>query len=328
MSGYKEVPTFIRDQIRGSASTNFRVGKSRDYSRADIGSGALNHLGVTWDHHGLKCPSEPVIPPPGQGRWSKYNVEGRAVIRRDLPKVEKTVSAWSTPNFGDPNRGYHTYYSVRKVYQRETWYNQRFAIDIAAGEPTSDRVRLGFFVDRVFDRDDLAERDLLMACSLLRENVGGHVSIVPTDIPAADWLRQQKIDWEFLPVGEREPLTFAEVARRLQIDPSTTRARRMSERYDLAFAMKPKKVVVGAGEFSRYFGFQFRDNLMALECLDYGNALYLMYDDWRELSQRTRIDLLADSGARYDRVIHRPGWEGRLAGLLRAKGHNFGEPSD
>ena len=94
----------------------------------------------------------------------------------------------------------------------------------------------------------------------------------------------------------------------------------MAERYEAIRGWNPTDIVVGDGEFSRYIGFKFRDDLVALECLEYGNALYLMYEDWRTLSQRSRVDLLSDTTADFDRLVHSSGWETRLGSRLRSKG--------
>lgn len=318
MPGYAKIPDFIRDQIARCDSDTFYVGRARTYSTAEIASGALAHLGVGWD--GNSVTYEPsLIPAVENGRWSKYNVDGRPHVRKDLPKVDKTIGGWQTPNFGDWSKGSHTHYATRKVYQRETWYAQRLPVMIDVQDPVDGQVTIGFRVDRVFDRADLNERDLKLAVSLLRENINSHASVIPTALSVADWLADQRVTWEILPRGEA---TFEKVVAQLKANPSSPRVREMQDRYQAVYGMHPGAVVVGDGEFSRYFGFKFREDLVALENLDYGNALYLMYEDWAVLSQRTRVELLADADANYDRIIHRAGWENRLKALLTLKGHD------
>lgn len=318
MPGYLKVPDFVRELIARCDSGTFYIGRTRTLSTADLAGSALGHLGVGWDGGAVTC--EPsVIPPTRNGRWSKYNVDGRPYVRKDLPKVDKTIGGWQTPNFGDWSKGSHTHYSTRRVYQRETWYAQRLPIMIDVQDSVDGQVTIGFRVDRVFDRMDLNERDLMLACSLLRENINRHVSVVPSTLSVVDWLADQRVTWEILPRGEA---TFERVAARLSASPSSPRVREMQDRYQAVFSMHPGAVVVGDGEFSRYFGFKFRDDLVVLENLDYGNALYAMYEDWSVLSQRTRVELLADANANYDRIVHRPGWEDRLKALLTLKGHD------
>lgn len=319
-SGYRSVPAFVHEQIQVLATSTFYVGRVREYTRPAVSSGILEHLGITWVGETPELSESTVIPPADRGRWSKRNVEGWVKVRKDLQKYDKTVGVWSTPNFGDPSRGYHTYYSVRAVYPREIWWGQGLAIRVELNEVVGDTVRIGFIVDRVFDRADLEDRNLWMACSLLRENIDAHAGVLSTNTPVSEWLRTQRVTWELLPVGEREPRPFSEIANRLRLDRNSPRVRRMAERYDVAHSWRPTDIVVGDGEFSRYIGFKYRDDLVALESLDYGNALYLMYEDWQTLSQRTRIDLLSDTIADFDRVVHSNRWEERLASHLRAKG--------
>jgi hypothetical protein len=157
----------------------------------------------------------------------------------------------------------------------------------------------------------------------LRENIHLHASIVATDVSVAGWLADQRVTWEILPRGEA---SFERVVERLNANPSSPRVREMRDRYQAVDSMHPGAVVVGDGEFSRYFGFKFREDLVALENLDYGNALYVMYEDWSVLSKRSRVDLLADANANYDRIIHSSGWEDRLKALLILKGHDVTGP--
>lgn len=318
MPGYARVPDFVRDQISRCDSDTFYVGRVRTYSAEELAGRALEHLGITWNGQALSYDAS-VVPPSATGRWSLYNIDGRAFVRRDLPKVEKTVGGWEVPNFGNWNKGSHTHYATRKVYPREIWYAQRLPILIDAQAPMGDKVAIAFRVDRVFDRRDLNERDLKLACSLLRENINRHVSVVPSKLSVAEWLQDQRVAWEILPRGQ---MTFEKVVARFKANPASPRVQVMQNRYQAVDSMHPPAVIMGEGEFSRYFGFQFRDDLVVLENLDYGNALYVMFEDWTVLSQRTRVDLLADASANYERIVHSSGWEDRLRALLIREGHD------
>lgn len=319
MPGYAKIPDFINDEINVCGSDTFYVGRARRYSTDDLAAGVLEHLGLGWNGEAVTRESEAVVPPAERGRWSRYNVNGRVVVRKDLPKVEKVIGGWESPNFGDWEKGSHTHWATRMVYRRETWYAQQLPILLTVEEPNADGVVIGFRVDRVFDRKTPNERDLHLALSLLRENIGVHVSIVATDLSVDAWLADQSVTWELLPPGE---LTFKKIVARLGADPSSPRIATLQDRDAAMRAMNPGAVITGLGAFSRYFGYKFRDNLVALENLTYGNALYVMFDDWEALSQRSRIDLLADANADYVRIVHRPGWEQKLKALLTLRGHD------
>jgi hypothetical protein len=78
--------------------------------------------------------------------------------------------------------------------------------------------------------------------------------------------------------------------------------------------------LAGSSGFLRYFGAQFRGDLVVFENIVYGNALYVMYGQWKDLSKRSRIDLLKGPRDGFDRIEHRKGWEKQLRALLRSKG--------
>lgn len=107
---------------------------------------------------------------------------------------------------------------------------------------------------------------------------------------------------------------------RLNVNLSNPRVREVQDRYPTVDSVHPGTVVVG--EFSRYFGFKFGDDLVALENLDYGNALSVMHEDWTVQSQGARVELPADANANHDRIVHRAGWEDRLKAVLTLKGHD------
>jgi len=212
MPGYRKTPRHIYDLIARSSSDSFYIGKTQVLTTTDLADGRLAHLGVSWDGASVANPRA-VVPDAANGRWSKYNIDGWVKIRRDKKKEERTVGGWESPNFGDWSKGSHIHWHTVQAFPRETWYGQRLPLLIDAKEPDGGAVNIGFRVDRVFDRNDLAENDLLMACSLLRENINSHAAIVPTDLSVASWLEDQRVTWEILPRGEA---SFERVIARLR----------------------------------------------------------------------------------------------------------------
>jgi hypothetical protein len=53
-------------------------------------------------------------------------------------------------------------------------------------------------------------------------------------------------------------------------------------------------------------------------------AVYVLYGNWDEVSRRSRLELLRDRDAHFDRVVHTDGWEDRLTALLHDKLHERG----
>ncbi len=45
-----------------------------------------------------------------------------------------------------------------------------------------------------------------------------------------------------------------------------------------------------------------------LECLVFGNAIYVIHSDWKRLSRTTKQDLLTRRSREVTRILHRGGW--------------------
>ena len=60
---------------------------------------------------------------------------------------------------------------------------------------------------------------------------------------------------------------------------------------------------------SHYFGAKYGENIVAFENIDYGNALYILFDNWQEISQMSRIDILKRHERDFIRIIHKTGWQ-------------------
>lgn len=324
MPGYARMPDGIPDKIAKCSSDEFFVGTLKTYEVADLAAGALTHLDVSVIGGEVVVPGG-TAPPPARGRWSRWNVLGRRIIRKDLPKVSKSWG-WDVPIYGDYKKGTVHITHTRDVWQWQDIHGANLPILMEAQEPVAGHVTIAFRVDRVFDRRNYAERDLLMALSLLRENVG-RPDIVAANLTVEAWLADQTVDWEILPVGTRElDDVIEDLVKRLRLPPDSPRQMTLRERMGAIAALHPPAAVIGDGEFTRYFGFKFREDLIVLENVNYGNALYVMYEDWQDLSKRSRIELLAEPDANYDRIVHRDGWERRLRALLMLRGHDPSDP--
>jgi hypothetical protein len=62
------------------------------------------------------------------------------------------------------------------------------------------------------------------------------------------------------------------------------------------------------------FGFP-EENIYVVESAFYGNATYVFRQDWEQLSQLTKAEIITGS-LHTDRIIHTQGWEHRLAQWL------------
>lgn len=309
-----KIPKAIKDRL-GTFGDEIIVACAKRLKSADIPRYA--HLGLKIESGKLLIPP-PAMPPPGAGRYSKANVEGKEIIRDDLPKVTKTYS-WDTPNWGDWSNGYHTHHRTREVYQRDFIRPKEveLSVTLLSDQADGNEFYLKFSVEQVLSRraPDF-EDELLYNLNILQENIGA-ADVFPSAATLADYSATIRVDWEILPPGEVGEIVERMLRGKRPVTPDLRK--QMEARLKVMARSKPQNYIAGTNGFLRYFGAKFEDNIVAFENLTYGNALYVMYDNWEELSRRSRIDLLKGPRDGFDRIEHREGWDGQFRALLDRK---------
>lgn len=116
--------------------------------------------------------------------------------------------------------------------------------------------------------------------------------------------------------------TLHEITNRLH-NPTPERKREIQRRTNILNRLHPTEYILGRGMNSRYFGAKFGENIVVFENMDYGNALYILFDNWQEISQMSRIDILKRHERDFIRIIHKNGWEKAIKRHIdELKAHN------
>ncbi|MBY8886562.1 hypothetical protein K7472_17060 [Streptomyces sp. PTM05] len=312
---FRKVPDGIQAKIDALRGDSYQVGVRKAYSIQSLDEGAVESLGVQF-RNGEVHSLETVLPSAENGRFSRWNLVGKMVRRSDLPKVERTWSV-ETPNFGDWGKGSHTTTFSRFVYPVEVLHGQQITISVAIAQDFSDEISIVFRVNRIFHRSVEEVRELVFALSLLQENVGS-VDVVESEVSNSEWLSSVSVAWEFLPVGARDGV-LSDLSRRIGIANSDSRRTMLEERMGVLLDLSPSELIYGTSGFQRYVGARFAPNLVAFENVEYGNALYVMFEQWEALSRLTRLELLAGPGRGFERIVHSSGWERRLRTAVLAR---------
>jgi hypothetical protein len=314
---YLHVPERISQKLRTIPKPDVVVGCVAKLSAEAIKAGTYQHMQISLGPNGPEY-SNLVVPPRAIGKYSAMNIDGKVVIRKDLPMVTKTYS-WDTPNWGDSWNGTHEVSIDREVYQRDFVPPQELAIKIELlgeepGPADERRFVFKFVVDEVLDKKSRKFGDaLLFAVNLLQENVGV-ADVFPADAKVEEYLKTVYVDWEILPPGERDD-NIAKILSGFRA-PTEEDRKKVIDRYDTLAKLKPIAFISGRSGFRRYFGAQFGKDLVAFENLEYGNALYVMFDKWETLSQRSRLDLLKGDRKGFVRIVHEKGWKKKLTSVM------------
>lgn len=136
-----------------------------------------------------------------------------------------------------------------------------------------------------------------------------------TDASYDDYLKSLYVSWEILPIGELEETVTRILSGVKNSDPQI-RAK-LVERYRFLLSLKPQNTIQGTSGFARYVGAQFADDLVVFENVEYGNAIYIMFGQWMELSKKPRNELLASGKEGYVRIPHVGKWKEKLRAVLQ-----------
>ena len=311
-----KIPDYIEPALAGIASNDVVVVAVRKINMKSITSGLFSHLDISIQNNELKFPDR-VTPNEIVGRYSDYNINGREIVRKDLPKYYKTWSI-ETPNFGDWSKGSHDIEFGKMTYPRD-YYPPRFnaiTIELLEDFDQNQDATFIFKSSEVLDKTDPEFNDnLLFNLNLLQENVGD-AQVFSSDTSKADFIKTIQINWEILPPGNRD-ITIAKIMSGTKLSPKEEKE--LGERYDFLLKFNPIRKIHGINSFQRYLGVQISENLIVFENIRYGNAIYVMYEDWEVLSKISRIDLLKDPSLNYDRIIHSRNWKKSLYTLINTK---------
>lgn len=312
---YRKIPSVIQRNLSAIKSDLIIVAATKKIPIKDISEGLYKHLALSYNGSFVDV-NDSVLPSVGVGRFSKRNIEGWEKKREDLPKVIKTYS-WESPNFGDASTyGTHTCYQDREVYPVQIFEPRMFSIKVGLlNDPDVDTSFIKFEVDQTLDKNsDTFEEDLLFCLNLLQENTGV-ANVYASNASREDFIGTVFLDWEVFPPGESEQLISA--LSRGRNGSSSKKEGLIEARIKLFNKLPVKQFIRGTGSFSAYIGALYDDNLVVFENMNYGNALYILYDDWENVSKRSRLELLKGTTSKFDRIIHKDGWEDQFETLIK-----------
>jgi len=302
-----KIPKQIIDRIRAFDQDDVVVASAKLIRHEDIKD--YSALGIKIRGGKLALPN-PAVPDPSAGRYSRANVEGLEKPRKDLPKIPKEIYCGDRPIYGDWSKGSFPLWQTRQVYRQDFIPPKEVELSISLLEEKDNGYIIKFSIDQVINRRTKNfEIELLYNLNILQENIGA-VNVFPSAASLAEYTATIQIDWQILPPGTVDEVVQRILKGKRKITPEQEST--MKERISIMSKLKPEVYVTGTDSFLRYFGAKFGDNFVVFENVRYGNALYIMYDSWQELSKKSRVDLLSGSREGFNRIEHREGWGAQL----------------
>jgi hypothetical protein len=199
--GILKVPQPLLNRLNAFAADDVVVAVVKRITAQDVER--YQDLGISIESDELALPSS-FVPPVEAGKYSRANVEGKDVVRKDLPMVTKTFS-WESPNWGDWSNGSHTHYMTREVYQRDFIPPKDVQLSITLLEV---RDGLEFIVKFASASKLPTSRRTCCTIDILQENLGA-ADVFPSAASLAQYLETVRVDWEILPVGSIDAVSPA-----------------------------------------------------------------------------------------------------------------------
>jgi hypothetical protein len=93
----------------------------------------------------------------------------------------------------------------------------------------------------------------------------------------------------------------------------------IQNKYDYLVNLNPVEIISGSSGMRKYFGVKFSDNLVVFENLNYGNAIYVLFENWEELSRMSRTKIQTRPANEYIRIKHTSNWKQSLERIIARK---------
>lgn len=308
---FRNIPGVVDAELAKIPSQNIQVLAGKKVDTDAVRAGNYSHIRI--DEVNLKVGARwDVIPPIEVGITSARNQEGWETIRKDLPKYKKYFYQ-DIPIYGNASRnGWTTAAIPREVYHRDQNPPYLLQLNVFVQEQINhETYGLVFSIDQIFDRTTQTfNDDVLFALNLLQENTGV-TGVTSAENP--EFVFTAALNWSVFPPGDVERIAAAWIGDKA----AGVKRDTVLERLKLFEQFKPIEYLRGMGGNDHYIGAKFADDLVAFENLRYGNALYVLYAEWEELSRRPRSELLKLPHSSYDRIVHSAGWEQKFAVLMQ-----------
>ena len=220
--------------------------------------------------------------------------------------VAKTVSLGERPIYGDWSNGSFSLWQKRMVYPVGEYGPTDYSIEINLLRSADDSFIFKFALDCVLDRNNLNfDDDLIFCLNILQENTGS-CGIDRSNKKLEEYVATTLVDWEIFPPGSVDRFLAKVKAGLGKADSEGNKV--IEERVAEFRRLSPVQYILGKGGFNRYVGAVLPHDIVVFENVRYGNALYVLYENWEDVSQRSRADLLRGTSADYERIPHVGGW--------------------
>lgn len=253
---------------------------------------------------------ETVLPSTQFGPISVFNAEGKYIKHKDQPKeTAYRVGEWKWKQWC----GYHQTVECSKFvnipYKR---YPRTFVSPPSVELSISAQNGIKLLISPIINADD--EEKLIHTINLFLE-IFGECQILDSKMDNVV-SSVKRLNWTVLPQGKMPWSSLKKAVEKIIEETPKGKRSYLEHRLELINKYQPNFTAVGNAGFHGYIIMGFTNkNLFVLESPFYGNATYILENDWEELSKRTKAEIINANLCKY-RLIHKEGWDAEIKRLL------------
>ena len=316
---FRKIPTVILEKIQ-NIDGDLIIGAVINLSEEDFLNPFYSDFNIRISDGQLLYENE-IVPSTRKGIYSRKNINGYKIKYPERPRVSKTYYAGERPIFGDYSRGTFSLYITRMVIDYDNIPPREISLilELLEQKVINDKDQYVFKVStsQVLSQNMPNFQDeLFFNLNLLQENIGT-VDVFSTTSTREEFLNSLQLNWEIFPPGQRDE-DLQRITQGLRgLNPQ--RLDEINDRYRFLREENPVSIILGRSGMLRYFGAKFSDNLVVFENTSYGNAIYILFENWRELSQLSRLEIQNRPPNQYIRVLHWGDWKTKVKAIIKAK---------
>lgn len=313
---FRKTPEFITNRINALNSDNIIVAAIIKINKNQIEDLKFRNLNLQLNNNQISFNNQ-YIPENTVGSFSRKNIDGYKIVHKDQDKIRKSFYLGERPYYGDWSKGSFSLYVTREVYPYDDIPPRELSITTELLEETENDFKIKVSVDVILNRnDENFDEELFFVINLLQENIYS-VNVFSSETTREEYLRTLSLTWDIFPPGER--IDDLERIMRGSRNLTPEKVEEVQNKYDYLVNLNPVEIISGLSGMRKYFGAKFSDNLVVFENLNYGNAIYVLFENWVELSQMSRTEIQTRPANEYIRIKHTANWQQNLERIIAGR---------
>lgn len=228
-------------------------------------------------------------------KYAKYNVDWKVIINKTQREVIRRELPYKVRDWHWKEHTW-TYFRDYNRYKRESICNYNF--EFATIEKWWD---LMLFVNKKFKFWFSDNNEIIFWINMIL-SIFWEVNILNQNMSLYDNYNYTRRNWEILPHWQSP---FERIKFKIYNKYSQDYKRiPIIKRQEFLKELWPSEIVVWSWGFSDYNAYIYKSKkITILESIDYGNAIYILWEKWEEISKKTKKEIL-EWGLELERIIH------------------------